>query len=92
MPLSLQKRQDQAAGKLQRTVTMNSEGIGLGLHIVDKIVKLVGGKIYVHPSGPGLGSLFFFSIAMPIATIDDSLEPSVSIAIIDSEDLSQQGK
>ena len=46
----------------------------------------------MHPSGPGLGSLFFFSIAMPIATIDDSLEPSVSIAIIDSEDLSQQGK
>ena len=63
---------------------MNSEGIGLGLHIVDKIVKLAGGKIYVHSNGLGQGSLFCFSMAMPIATTNDSLVSSASLAMIDS--------
>ena len=40
-------------GKLQRNAEMNSEGIGLGLTIVQGIVKSSGGEIVVR--SPGLG-------------------------------------
>ena len=53
-------------GKLQRTASMNSEGIGLGLNIVSKIIELAGGDIEVFSNGVGQGSLFCFSMAMEI--------------------------
>ena len=56
-------------GKLHRTADLNHEGIGLGLSIVKQIVEQSGGKISVHSDGPGLGSLFCFSMQM------DYIEP-----------------
>ena len=51
-------------GKLLRTADMNHDGIGLGLSIVKQIVEQSGGNISVHSDGPGLGSLFCFSMQM----------------------------
>ena len=34
-------------GKLHRTASMNSDGIGLGLTIVKQIVEMSGGKVQV---------------------------------------------
>ena len=38
-------------GKLQRTARMNSEGLGLGLTIVQQIVNLAGGAVTVDSEG-----------------------------------------
>ena len=38
-------------GKLKRTAHSNSEGIGLGLMICQKLVQLNGGTIKVHSDG-----------------------------------------
>ena len=51
-------------GKLHRTAKMNSEGIGLGLTIVQGIINQSQGKIVVHSPGIGYGSSFCFSMAM----------------------------
>ena len=51
-------------GKLHRTAKMNSEGIGLGLTIVQGIVESAGGQIVVHSKGIGQGSSFCFSMQM----------------------------
>ena len=45
---------------------MNSEGIGLGLTIVSKIIYLAGGDIQVFSDGEGQGSLFCFSMDFEI--------------------------
>jgi len=51
-------------GKLQRTAQMNSDGIGLGLTIVQGIIESGGGQIKVQSKGLGHGSTFSFSIKM----------------------------
>jgi len=40
------------------------EGTGLGLTITRKLVRLMGGELYVK-SSPGKGSIFWFDIALP---------------------------
>ena len=51
-------------GKLKRSASMNSEGIGLGLRICKEIVDQNGGAIYVESDGVGKGSCFTFSMKM----------------------------
>ena len=54
-------------GKIQRTEKINSEGIGLGLTIVKRIVEEHGGSITVFSEGEQKGSLFCFCIKCPVA-------------------------
>ena len=58
-------------GKLQRTASINSEGLGLGLTIVKQIVELAGGKIDVHSDGKDAGSCFEFT--MPLESVLEEL-------------------
>ena len=51
-------------GKLRRTATINSEGIGLGLMICQKLVTLNMGTISVRSDGENLGSVFSFTMKM----------------------------
>ncbi len=50
--------------KLQRTAAINSEGIGLGLTIVQQIVKAAEGSVHVDSPGVGQGSTFTFTMHM----------------------------
>ena len=56
-------------GKLKRTADMNSEGIGMGLMIVNKLVSLSQGTITVHSDGPNKGATFSFTMKMRKASI-----------------------
>jgi len=51
-------------GKMKRTAAVNNDGIGLGLHIVQQIVKNFNGSVIAKSSGPGHGSVFAFSMQM----------------------------
>lgn len=51
-------------GKLKRTASMNNEGIGMGLMIVNKLVSLSQGTISVHSDGRDKGSTFSFTMKM----------------------------
>ncbi len=53
-------------GKLHRTAKLNNEGIGLGLTIVKQIVEASQGTINVFSEGKGKGSLFHFTMKLPI--------------------------
>ena len=57
-------------GKLHRTAELNNEGIGLGLTIVKQIVEKSEGRISVYSEGAGKGSIFSFSMKMPIVNED----------------------
>ena len=47
-------------GKLERTASQNSEGIGLGLTIVQSIVHKAGGTVLAYSEGIGSGTTFSF--------------------------------
>ena len=53
-------------GKLHRTADLNSEGIGMGLMICQKLVDLNKGEIRVFSEGEDKGSTFTFTMSMLI--------------------------
>ena len=53
-------------GKLHRTAEINSEGIGMGLMICQKLVELNSGTIDVYSEGEDLGSVFSFTMKMKL--------------------------
>ena len=60
-------------GKMARTAQINSEGLGLGLTIVDQIVESSHGCINVLSNGQDQGSIFRFSMEMLEADNDNQL-------------------
>ena len=58
-------------GKLHRTAKLNNEGIGLGLTIVKQIVEASEGFIGVYSEGKGKGTLFYFTMKLPIFNAND---------------------
>ena len=51
-------------GKLLRTASMNSEGIGLGLMISKKLVEANEGELKVASRGADKGAQFMFAMKM----------------------------
>ena len=68
-------------GKLKRTASMNSEGIGMGLMICQKLVKLNKGTIKVHSDGENKGSVFSFTMNM------QKIEDDHSSSCLDSNNI-----
>ena len=61
-------------GKLRRTAELNSEGLGMGLMICQKLVELNKGTISVKSDGIDKGSVFTFTMDMkrvPQYSIED---------------------
>ena len=65
-------------GKLQRTASLNTEGIGLGLTMVKQIVKFSGGIVGVHSKGAYKGSVFSFSMLMEQAAMLEQSQQDIS--------------
>ena len=63
-------------GKLDRTAEINHEGIGIGLTIVEQIVKQFGGDVQVRSNGPGKGSVFSFKMFISMVGVESSNKQS----------------
>ena len=63
-------------GKLERTNSINKEGIGLGLNIVKQIVNSINGEVSVYSDGVGQGSTFSVTLMIE-PVIVQSLDYSI---------------
>jgi len=54
-------------------------GTGIGLTIVQKLVNLLGGKIWIE-SNPGIGSIFYFSLPSKIELLESKVPKAKSFS------------
>ena len=75
----------QMFGKLNRTASQNSEGLGMGLLICQHLVECNQGTIQVFSDGAGLGSTFKFSMRMePKSRSSDSHTNNPNLMLINT--------
>ena len=58
--------QDEAAHKF------NTNGLGLGLTVVEELVKAHGGTVTAHSAGKGMGSEFVVTLPLAPVTVEAS--------------------
>lgn len=56
-------------GKLQKSSTMNTTGIGLGLNICKNLVEALGGNIYFLDEPEKIGTTIVFTIKVSVIEI-----------------------
>lgn len=66
-----------------------TEGTGLGLGIVRRIVAALNGEITLH-SAIGQGSCFIVTLPMPLTTAPETLSETVSPALVQATDLAER--
>ena len=62
-----QSRLFQPFTQLDMSSTRRHGGVGMGLVISQRLVKLLGGEAIALESRPGVGSRFSFSLPLPVA-------------------------
>ena len=69
---------DKIFGLFERLSPESSEGTGIGLALVKRIVEFHGGRVWVESEGPGHGSTFCFTLPRPASSPPESSSRAVS--------------
>ncbi len=80
IPKDKQKSIFEAFSQADSATTRKFGGTGLGLTISTRLVRMMGGQIWVE-SEPGEGSCFHFTMNAPIAHPEENVEPIKSVSL-----------